>query len=128
MAPIIDVLLLVVVRPNEELDQNLNLRIWREWQAQNHTDYALKTVDGDISKEHQEECIDCDVEGKRRKYVAWIVVGPYAELDRDDDGSIHEEASAHDHHAWAMERQSVQERSPASTTNRHRPCMNLDCG
>ncbi len=46
MTPIIDVLLLVVVRPNEELDQNLNLRIGCELQAQDLTDYAVQRVDG----------------------------------------------------------------------------------
>ncbi len=56
--------------------------------------------EGNVAMAHQEERIDCDVEGERREDAARIVVVPYADLGRDDDGRVHEQDRARDQHAY----------------------------
>ncbi len=47
---------------------------------------------------HQEEGVDEDVEEEGGEVVAGVVVGPEAELDRDDDGRVDQQDSAHAQH------------------------------
>jgi hypothetical protein len=53
----------------------------------------------DRQRRDHEEGINEDVEVQGWEDVAGVVVGPEAELDRDDDGSVHKEEATYAQHA-----------------------------
>jgi hypothetical protein len=55
-----------------------------------------------MSLKYHEKHIDQDVEEERREHGARVVIGPKADLNGDDHGSIEQEDGAQDEHACAQ--------------------------